>query len=178
MEDTMSTIRKIRLLLPFILLTGLFTACSNSFPSAQTTATPPPTGTRTSTSQPLPSQLVGTYISTITQQDIAATHNSRIAYEVQPGGWNLVFRSDGYYVVQTNYHPYGMSYVGEGTYTIKGHQMILKDGNCWEYFGDAGRFGTFTWSLQGNRLVFTALQDTCASRQMVFTVHPWVRQAA
>ena len=172
----MSKISKIHLLLSFILLTGLVTACSNSFPSAQTMATPPPT--RTSTSQQPPSQLVGTFISTITPQDIAATHNSRIAYEVQPGGWNLVFRSDGYYVVQTNYHPYGMSYVGEGTYTIKGNQMILKDGNCWEYFGDAGRFGTFSWALQGTQLLFTAIQDACASRAFVFMIHPWVRQAA
>lgn len=31
---------------------------------------------------------------------------------------------------------------------MTGHQFISKDGNCWEYFGDAGRFGIYTWSIQ------------------------------
>ena len=161
--------------LALLLLTGLIAACSSPLPAAKTIGSPV-TGIGTPTSEPTPSLLVGTYTTTITQQEIDATHNSRIQFEVQAGGWTLVLRNDGYYTVQTNYHPYGMSYVGEGTYMLTANHMLLKDGNCWEYFGNAGRFGTFMWALQGKNLTFTTVQDECLSRKFVLTVHTWVLQ--
>jgi hypothetical protein len=79
-----------------------------------------------------PSQ-IGMYTAMITPEEIASAHNPRILFQVQPGSWNLVFRSDGYYTLMTNNHPYGTSYIGEGSYTITANQLISKDGNCWEY---------------------------------------------
>jgi hypothetical protein len=167
---------RFRFFLCFVLLTGLLVACSSPLlpaMTATTTATAISTPTHQSSSS---SPIVGTYTMTITPKDIASANNPRITFEVQPGGWNLVLRSDGYYTVTTNYHPYGMSYVGEGTYTIEANRMLMKDGNCWEYFGSKGRFGTYTWSFQGKRLVFAAVVDQCLSRKLVFTLHPWLLQ--
>jgi hypothetical protein len=166
---------RLRFFLYFVLLTGLLVACSSSSPPAKTAATTA-TAISTLTRQTPSSSIVGTYTMTITPKDIATANNPRITFEVQPGSWNLVLRSDGYYTVTTNYHPYGMSYVGEGTYTIAANRMVMKDGNCWEYFGSNGRFGTYTWSFQGKRLVFATIMDQCLSRKLVFTLHPWLLQ--
>ena len=168
---------KLRQLLHFVLLplTIMIVACATPLSFSQTSASPTATN-RTQTSSPSLTRLVGIYTTTITQQEIAAAHNPRISFQVQPGSWNFVLRSDGYYTLTTSSRPYGMSYVGEGTYTITGNQFISKDANCWEYFGNAGHFATYMWSLQGKQLQFTTAKDACLSRQFVFTLHPWLLQ--
>ena len=164
---------KIRQPLHFVLLplTILIVACATPLSFSQTSASPTATN-RT----PSLTRLIGMYTTTITQQEIASAHNTRISFQVQPGSWNFVLRSDGYYTLMTNNHPYGMSYIGEGTYTITGNQLISKDANCWEYYGNAGHFATYMWSLQGKQLRFTTVKDACLSRQFVFTLHPWLLQ--
>ncbi len=170
--------RKILGLLYLVLLASLV-GCSYTTTSPALSANQV-TPVNTPTTAPISSPLVGTYTTTITRQDLIPLYgpNPVLFFTAAPGSWTLVYRSDGYYTVETNNHPNGVSYVGQGPYTLTANRLTMKDGPCLELYGHKGQIGTDTWSLQGTKLVIKALQDFCPPRRLVLTSHPWLMQTS
>lgn len=82
------------------------------------------------------------------------------------GTWELVLADDGSYTVRQN-----ETVAVEGTYGIEADRITLTDTGgphmCEEY-----PEGTYRWSIAGDEVVMTVVDDECAPRVLVLTTHP------
>lgn len=171
-----------------IVLLSLEVACSGPTASSHprtATATPaiyvhtPPPHTD--------SPLVGVYTTTITRRDLVS-HPEFMEPQPPRGGmnilgtWKLYLKSDGNYIALNGNYWSGEQYVGTGFYTVtQNHLNILTDAKCLEFYvpfiGPSAESAMYTWSLQKNILKLQAIRDLCPVRNMVFTLHPWVKES-
>ena len=184
MIESQTMMNKTMRLLLFLILLSIFAAgCGSSTGPVAPPATPnytvhtPPPATH--------SALVGTYTTTITKKDgkYAQLFND-IEFPDDPGTvglgtWTLEFRSDGYFTATTAYTYGPAAYVGFGQYEVSGDQLVVSDAKCHEFDGAQAQTAAYTWHLQGDLLQLQAVNgiDFCAARKLLFTAHPWTRQA-
>jgi hypothetical protein len=162
--------KRLPLLLGVLLLVSLLAACGGgaaSTPAASPTQTVP-LSTPTPTLEVITSPIVGTYSTTITQQDIASMHASRL--DIGPHTWS--FSGNGTYIwVQIG--PNGGS--DTGSYQVSQGALSITDPSwCADQFN--APMGTYSWVLKGHMLILQAKDDGCLDRKIVLTAHPLLRQ--
>ena len=65
----------------------------------------------------------------------------------------------------------------QAQFTVTGETVAIKNstGSLGERCADAGD-GTYTWSLDGNRLALTPVKDNCDYRRYTISALPWTRE--
>jgi hypothetical protein len=130
---------------------------------------------------PPPAALAGTWMRTVTAQDVTKS-DPRFGAEPPAGLWHLVFDRVGAwhldplgsglvngYAVQGNvidvYSPIEMAPFGNGHGGITrfGHHDIGGT-DCRE----DGPFGSYTWSVSGDQLTLTAINEGCGDRRAIW----------
>jgi hypothetical protein len=110
--------------------------------------------------------LVGTYTTTL------GPSGPELKEPNPPGRWQLLLTSPTEAYFQP---PEGTSFpVGNPVVTEDGRITFAPDSGCPTQTGAAGD-GTYTWSLDGDTLSFTEVDDTCRDRVFVLTSQPWTR---
>lgn len=175
--------KKVLWLLCLIVLVNLLQACGNTTLPAARTAIPAPS-LRTPTSQPISSPLTGTYITTITNKDLAS--HPDLMQQQGPGGmdflgtWTLRLNRNGNWTALNGDYISGRQYIGSGLYRATSTQLIvLTDSKCLEFYGlifspDA-QTSTYKWTIAGQTLTLKTEEDQCAARKLIFTSHTWQR---
>jgi hypothetical protein len=159
-----SILKRASLFLGVFLLVSLLAACGNAASSpTQTAAASTPTPTQEVKSSPI----VGTYLTTITQQDIARMPDRAINL----GTHTWLFNSDGTY----NWIVHGQNAINDsGHYQLSQGELTLTDSFCDSLW--SAPTGTYSWTLKGNQLILQAKNDGCLDRKFVLTSHPLIRQ--
>jgi hypothetical protein len=97
---------------------------------------------------------------------------SQVVPHALRGAWSLQFESDGRVVVSA---PDGFDSALSGyTYVVDGDQIrtdLLITSPC-----DGEPPATYAWRLEGARLTFTTVDESCAAREALLTSQPWTRQ--
>jgi hypothetical protein len=107
--------------------------------------------------------LTGTYITTLVSTDVAVTSNR------MQGDWTIGFGSSGVLTVAAppgftgTYSGYSFEVVGSQFRTV-----LFAEDVCSTLLP-----GTYQWSLSGDRLTFTAVEDPCPGRLALLTSATW-----
>jgi hypothetical protein len=111
---------------------------------------------------PLP---LGIYVTTITKED-------NVRYDVA-GTWELTLAEGNRY----SFTQMGMP-IAEGRYSLTQDQIVFTDEK--DYAGECidlgAETGTYKWAFDGEALTLTTVEDQCPCRNIVNTVHPWLKQ--
>lgn len=141
-----------------------FTVAACSQPpadKASDTVATPATPAPTSGSGQFPT---GTYGVSIQRSEIADTS---LASNV--GNWRLLFAPGGTVTIHLDTIP-----IATAPYTVTGDQIVVGSGNAVVCQGRGD--GTFRWTATDSTLAFTAVEDRCPDRRLVFTIKPMTRQ--
>jgi hypothetical protein len=112
--------------------------------------------------------LVGTYTATL------GPSGPELKEANPPGRWQLLLTSPTEAYFQP---PEGPSFpVGNPVATEHDRVTFGPDAGCPTQTGTPGN-GTYTWSLDGDTLTFTEVEDTCRDRVFVLTSQPWTKEA-
>src|SRR6266571_3021653 len=159
--------------------------CGGTTAPAASSATPAPS-LSTPTSQPISSPLAGTYTTTITSNDLAS--HPDLMQQQGPDGmdllgtWILKFKGNSNWTALNGDYISGRQYIGSGLYKVTSTQLIVvTDSKCLEFygslFGPDAQTSTYQWTIEGQTFTLKTEQDLCAARKLIFTSHPWQRQA-
>jgi hypothetical protein len=111
--------------------------------------------------------LVGTYTTTL------GPSGPELKEANPPGRWQLLLTSPTEAYFQP---PEGPSFpVGNPVATEDDRVTFGPDAGCPTQTGAPGN-GTYTWSLDGDILTFTEVEDTCRDRVFVLTSQPWKKE--
>ena len=173
--------KKILVWLGFVV--SLVVACSGNTVSPPSRSAAPALFVHTPPAH-VTSPLVGTYTTTITEQDgifmVIAPAMTTKGNEgtVALGTWLIEFDSDGYYTALGNNSSTSEQYVGLGQYTVTANQLMVSDAKCWEFNGPKARTAMYSWTLEGRMLKLKVVGgDLCPAGKLLFTSHPLVKQA-
>jgi hypothetical protein len=116
---------------------------------------------------PESAQLVGTYTTTL------GPSGPDLEEANPPGRWQLLLTSPTEAYFQP---PQGPSFpVGNPVAMTDDRVTFGPDAGCPTQTGTPGD-GTYTWSLDGDTLTFTEVEDTCRDRVFVLTSQPWTKE--
>jgi hypothetical protein len=110
-----------------------------------------------------PSLVPGTYVTTITQED---SSNYSIV-----GTWDLTLTEDNRWSAT-----YLGSVVAEGRYTLTPDEIVFTHEKgpythtCTSIGAETGKY---KWAFDGGMLTLITIEDECANRNDVWTMHPW-----
>lgn len=108
--------------------------------------------------------IAGTYVVTLDDS------NAAVATNHLAGTWTMRLASDGEIFLSPP------ASFGSGTSSLSGLAFTLTADRFRSniFFNDfCSSIGTYTWSLSGGRLVFAAVDDTCAIRQALLSTTSW-----
>jgi hypothetical protein len=133
-------------------------------------------GGGSSSEEGIPSEVVGTYTTTLAQSDIPAD----AAPELEAGPWELVIATSGAPddgpSLAIN-HPAKGNLEGPGL-TVEGDRFLLEQEEC--AAGGTTKFydNEYTWQLDGSKLTLTTKKNDCPDRvaETILTSHPWTKQ--
>jgi hypothetical protein len=130
-----------------------------------------------SSSETVPSELVGTYATTLTAADIP----SNAAPELEAGDWELVIATsgapdDGPALVIN--HPTKGNLEAPGL-TVDGDTLKLEQEECAANGETAFYDNEYSWELTGSTLTLTTVKNDCPDRvaETILTSHPWTKQS-
>lgn len=122
-----------------------------------------PTAVASSTRLP-----AGIYATTIIAEDIPAEIPPEVV-SLLVGYWEIEFTEAGSYLVNKDGSP-----VATGRYNSNSARLTMRDLEgvlaCTDAPGIAT--ATYRWTLSGDELLLTTVNDRCAGRNMVLTAHP------
>jgi hypothetical protein len=114
----------------------------------------------------------GIYTTTLTEADIPAEFPPEFI-PVLVGDWEVEFSESGSYIVSKDGYPEVV-----GRYNSNPARIIMTDLqgplSCTDEPGIAT--ATYRWTLAGDELILTTVNDRCAGRNLVLTAHPLQRQ--
>lgn len=111
---------------------------------------------------PPPTELIGTYATTIQPTDVTGVEAKRLI-----GLWQLTIRGDGLITVVTP--------PGAKASTLRSQYQVEEDRMITTAFASnrCSGVGVYRWSREGPALRFTLVSDACPLRVTIFTAHPW-----
>ncbi len=92
-------------------------------------------------------------------------------YSAFEGKLILVLQDNGHTIFKDNRGNIG----AEGNYSIEGDQIALTDEKGPIACSGETKTGTYKWSLEGDKLSFTLVDDKCKGRKGALTAGPWTR---
>jgi hypothetical protein len=114
----------------------------------------------------------GIYTTTLTAGDIPDSFPPEVV-SLLVGDWETEFTESGSYIVSKDGYP-----VVVGRYNSNPGRIVMTDLqgalSCTDAPGIAT--ATYRWTLAGNELILTAVNDRCAGRNLVLTAHPLQKQ--
>jgi len=114
----------------------------------------------------------GIYTTTLTEADIPDSFPPEFI-PVLVGDWEIEFTESGSYIVSKDGYPAVV-----GRYNSNPARIVMTDLqgvlSCTDEPGIAT--ATYRWTLVGNELILTAVNDRCAGRNLALTAHPLQRQ--
>jgi hypothetical protein len=125
----------------------------------------------------VPSELVGTYTTTLEQSDIPANAPP----ELEAGEWELVIATsgapDGGPALAIN-HPTKGNLEAPGL-TVDGDTLKLEQEECAQKLGYVFYDNEYSWKLDGSTLTITTVNNQCPDRvaETILTSHPWTKQS-
>jgi hypothetical protein len=133
-------------------------------------------GGGSSSSEAVPSELVGTYTTTLTAADIP----SNAAPELEAGDWELVIATSGAPddgpALAIN-HPTKGNLDAPGL-TVDGDTLMLEQEEC----GANGAFydNEYSWTLSDSTLTLTTVKNDCPDRvaETILTSNSWTKQSS
>jgi hypothetical protein len=138
-------------------------------------------GGSSSSEEAVPSELVGTYTSTLEQSDLP----KNAAPELEAGDWETVVATsgapDGGPALAINYLPEGEDGNLEAAgLAVEGDRFLLEDEEC--AAGSDGQYAfydnEYSWKLTGSTLTLATVTNDCPDRvaETILTSHPWTKQ--
>jgi hypothetical protein len=89
------------------------------------------------------------------------------------GDWGITLDEEHHYVVTKD----GDFLVAEGHCTMTEDQIVFTDEEGpWACTDPGDGDGTYKWSIDGQVLTLTTVEDQCPGRNYVFSTHPFSRQ--
>jgi hypothetical protein len=134
-------------------------------------------GGRSSEDGDIPTELVGTYTTTLEPADIRAN----AAPELEAGEWELVIATsgapDGGPALAIN-HPTKGNLEAPGL-TVDGDTLKLEQEECAQKLGYVFYDNEYSWKLDGSTLTITTVNNQCPDRvaETILTSHPWTKQS-
>jgi len=114
----------------------------------------------------------GIYTTTLTEADIPASFPPEFV-PILVGVWETEFTESGSYIVSKDGYPAVV-----GRYNSNPGRIVMTDLqgplSCTDEPGIAT--ATYRWTLVGDELLLTTVNDRCAGRNLVLTAHPLQRQ--
>ncbi|MEK6336514.1 MAG: hypothetical protein AABM67_16425 [Acidobacteriota bacterium] len=114
----------------------------------------------------------GVYTTTLTEADIPASFPPEYI-PLLVGDWEIEFTGAGSYIVNKDGFPAIV-----GRYNSNPARIVMTDLegalSCTDQPGIAT--ATYRWTLAGDELILTTVNDRCAGRNLVLTAHPLQRQ--
>ena len=114
----------------------------------------------------------GIYTMTLTEADIPESFPPEIV-QLLVGVWETEFTESGSYIVSKDGYPALV-----GRYNSNPGRIVMTDLqgplSCTDAPGIAT--ATYRWTLAGDELVLTTVNDRCVGRNLVLTAHPLQRQ--
>lgn len=114
--------------------------------------------------------LAGTYITTLTESDIAGIQSLDPGLPNLVGDWRINFSNDGKFDAEIN-----GQWVGSGMYTVKGSEITISVSSVCNDCPCDKSIGRYRWALRENQLVMVKAAGTCDLMHAVFTTHPLTR---
>lgn len=133
-------------------------------------------GGGSSSDEGVPTELVGTYTTTLEPADIPAN----AAPELEAGDWELVIATSGAPddgpALAIN-HPTKGNLEAPGL-TVDGGTLKLEQEECAQKVGYVFYDNEYSWKLDGSTLTLTTVKNDCPDRvaETILTSHPWMRQ--
>jgi hypothetical protein len=133
-------------------------------------------GGGSSSDEGVPTELVGTYTTTLEPSDIPAN----AAPELEAGDWELVIATSGAPddgpALAIN-HPTKGNLEAPGL-TVDGDTLKLEQEECAQKVGYVFYDNEYSWKLDGSTLTLTTVKNDCPDRvaETILTSHPWMRQ--
>jgi hypothetical protein len=133
-------------------------------------------GGGSSSDEGVPTELVGTYTTTLEPADIPAN----AAPELEAGDWELVIATSGAPddgpALAIN-HPTKGNLEAPGL-TVDGDTLKLEQEECAQKVGYVFYDNEYSWKLDGSTLTLTTVKNDCPDRvaETILTSHPWMRQ--
>ena len=114
----------------------------------------------------------GIYTTTLTEADIPDSFPPEYI-PVLVGDWEIEFSESGSYIVSKDGYP-----VVVGRYNSNPARIVMTDLqgplSCTDEPGIAT--ATYRWTLAGDELLLTTVNDRCAGRNLALTAHPLQKQ--
>jgi len=114
----------------------------------------------------------GIYTTTLTAADIPAEVPPEVI-RVLVGDWEIEFSESGSYIVSKDGYP-----VVVGRYNSNAGRIVMTDLqgplSCTDEPGIAT--ASYRWTVAGDELVLTTVNDRCAGRNLALTAHPLQKQ--
>lgn len=133
-------------------------------------------GGGSSSDEGVPTELVGTYTTTLEPADIPAN----AAPELEAGDWELVIATSGAPddgpALAIN-HPTKGNLEAPGL-TVDGDTLKVEQEECAQKVGYVFYDNEYSWKLDGSTLTLTTVKNDCPDRvaETILTSHPWMRQ--
>jgi hypothetical protein len=134
-------------------------------------------GGGSSSSEGVPTELVGTYTTTLEQSDIPAN----AAPALEAGEWKLVIATsgapDGGPALSIKPSTQGNALEAPGL-TVDGDTLKLEQEECEQKTGYVFYDNEYSWKLDGSTLTLTTVKNQCPDRvaETILTSHPWTKQ--
>lgn len=146
-------------------------------PSAGETASAlPPTPVILPTSSVPLESIAGTYVVTLTEDQLTAAGAAFMLAVASKGTWQLELTNDGIARLSQE-TDIGMRPRAEGPYSLSADQLILgADTGSYACTKFGVEQGTYQWKLEGDQLNLTAIADECEDRSVLFIVGSWTKQ--
>jgi hypothetical protein len=134
-------------------------------------------GGGSSSDEGVPTELVGTYTTTLEPADIPAN----AAPELEAGEWELVIATsgapDGGPALAIN-RPMKGNLEAPGL-TVDGDTLKLEQEECAQKVGYVFYDNEYSWKLDDSTLTLTTVKNDCPDRvaETILTSHPWAKQS-
>ena len=121
-----------------------------------------------------PSLAPDTYVTVITKDEVPDKFGPPWAPERYPGVMligqsELTFTKDGHFIYSRGGFPWG-----EGEYSV--NPSILEFGLDDTCIYEGIESGTYSWTLDGDKLTFERIEDDCEGRAFSLLFKPWIKQ--
>jgi hypothetical protein len=124
----------------------------------------------------VPSQLAGTYVTTLEDDDLPANAPP----ELEAGRWELAIGelegADGGSFLAIDHPTHGT--LEEPGLTIDGDLLTLNEEECAQDTGYAFYDNEYSWTLEGSTLTLATVKNDCPDRvaETILTSKPWTKQ--
>ncbi len=87
------------------------------------------------------------------------------------GNWQFILTPDGKFSAELN-----GNFIAEGSYEATGNKIVISVDSVCTDCSCASNIGRYYWALNGDKLIFQEIADSCNGMVLLLTSNPLTRQ--